>query len=323
VGKSGEGRKGVSGNRARSILRQLDESWVKKCLVSGLSTGEGLIWQVRDPIEKMEPLSEKGVVVGYEPVIVDHGAADKRLLVTEPEFVRPLKAAHGDRNTLSALIREAWDGRDLRSLTKTCPATATEAHISIIGHITVEELLKHLTRSDVANGLANRFLFVMVHRTKHLPDGGQAVHLDDIIERLKRVVEFARGVGEMRRDGEAAKLWEPAYSRLTQGRPGLCGAVCGRAEAQVLRLCLLYSLLDLSPVVRREHLTAALALGNYSEQSARHIFAESSGDPIAEKILSLVRDRPGISRTEIYHAFQRHIDAHVLVGALANSKTRG
>jgi hypothetical protein len=53
-------------------------------VVGGLSSGEGLIHAVRDPVEKQEPIRERGsrAVTGYETVVADPGVADKRLLVS-------------------------------------------------------------------------------------------------------------------------------------------------------------------------------------------------------------------------------------------------
>jgi hypothetical protein len=50
-------------------------------------------------------------------------------------------------------------------MVKNSPLKATGAHISIIGHITKDELRARLTRTDMANGLANRFLFCLVKRS--------------------------------------------------------------------------------------------------------------------------------------------------------------
>ena len=47
-----------------------------------------------------------------------------------------LKVTKRQDNTLSAILRNAWDGKTLETLSKTAPARATGAHISIIGHIT-------------------------------------------------------------------------------------------------------------------------------------------------------------------------------------------
>lgn len=73
----------------------------------------------------------------------------------------------------------------------------------------------------------------------------------------------------MKRDDEARTLWWGIYEVLSEGKPGLLGAVISRAEAQVMRLSCLFALLDCSLVVRKPHLEAALAVWRYSEDSAR------------------------------------------------------
>ena len=81
-----------------------------------------MIWAVRDPITKREAVKERNKPTRYEDVEADPGVADKRLLVYEPEFANVLKQTERQGNTLSAVVRNAWDGRDLRSLTKNSPA---------------------------------------------------------------------------------------------------------------------------------------------------------------------------------------------------------
>lgn len=44
-----------------------------------------------------------------------------------------LKQLEGRGNILSAVLRQAWDGSDLRTLTKNSPTRATGAHVSLIG----------------------------------------------------------------------------------------------------------------------------------------------------------------------------------------------
>ena len=81
-------------------------------------------------------------------------------------------------------------------------------HISIIGHITKDELLRHLDQTERANGFANRFIWLLVGRSKPIPNpqGVPTEVLYPLVERLKKAVEFARTVGEMRRDIETERL---------------------------------------------------------------------------------------------------------------------
>ena len=60
------------------------------------------------------------------------------------------------------------------TITKHSPTRATRPFISIIGHITADELRQALDHTSMANGYANRFLFACVKRSKLLPHGGAA-----------------------------------------------------------------------------------------------------------------------------------------------------
>jgi DNA replicative helicase MCM subunit Mcm2 (Cdc46/Mcm family) len=128
-----------------------------------------------------------------------------------------------------------------------------------------------------------------VERSKCLPEGGQAVAIADLVVPLQKAIEFAKNRGELKRDDAARELWTQVYPALSEGKPGLLGAITARAEAQVLRFSGLYALLDCSDVVRVEHLKAALALWDYSERSAAWVFETGTGNKSADKILSALR----------------------------------
>jgi hypothetical protein len=250
---------------------------------------------------------------------VDAGVSDKRLLVTEGELAAAIRVAGRDGNTLSAIMRLAWDGETLRTLVKNNAETATAPHVAILGHITRDELLRYLDATESANGRANRFLWVCVKRARILPEGGRADDADiaALGGRLGAALAFAKECGELRRDAEARDLWAAIYPDLSTGQPGLFGAVIARSEAQVLRLSLIYALLDCSPVVRAEHLLAALAVWDYCEASAHYIFGDATGNPVADRILKHLRTEGPQSEAEIYDSFGRHVRAPQLDRALA------
>ncbi|MCH7498750.1 MAG: DUF3987 domain-containing protein [Nitrospinae bacterium] len=320
VGATAKGRKGSSWGHIEKLFRAVDDEWVKACVHTGLSSGEGLIWAVRDAIEKTVPVKEKGRITGYQQETVDPGISDKRALILESEFASTLKVMSREGNTLSAVIRNAWDGRDLRTMTKNSAARATEPHISIIAHVTKDELNRYIESTEMGNGFANRFLFVCVRRANILPDGGSMQHVDlkQYAVQLREAVNFAKIVGERRREeGEARTLWHAVYPALSEGKPGLLGAATARAEAQVMRLALIYALLDRSSEIRVEHITAGVAVWEYAEASARFIFGESLGDPVADSISSaLDANSGGLTRTEIFNLFGRHRNAGQISRAL-------
>lgn len=319
VGMSAKGRKGTSLSQIRGLFRQIDPDWELERIQSGLSSGEGLIWAVRDPITREEPLREGKAVTGYQTVVMDHGIEDKRLLIVEGEFSSTLKVLAREGNTLSAVIRNAWDTGNLRTLTKSTPARATGAHISIITHITKDEILCSFDGSEAGNGFGNRFLWVSVKRSKLLPEGGRVPdqEFSALVDRIRLAVESAQLANEMVRDQDARELWRQVYPKLSAGKPGLLGAVTGRAEAQVMRIACVYALLDCTSTIGRDHLEAALAVWHYAEQSAEFIFGDSLGDPVADELLRALKSDPaGMTRTDINHHFGRNKSSRELGRAL-------
>jgi DNA replicative helicase MCM subunit Mcm2 (Cdc46/Mcm family) len=241
------------------------------------------------------------------------------LLVVESEFASTLRVLNREGNTLSPVIRNSWDTGDLNILTKNSPAKATDAHITIIGHITQQELIRYLSDTEAGNGFGNRFLWVCVTRSKCLPEGGQINEVDFIplIQRLKEAVEFAHKSRLITFNEEARHLWHKVYPDLSEGKPGLVGAMIARAEAQVIRLSIIYALLDLSTVIRKEHLEAALAVWRYCEDSCRYIFGNALGDPVADGLLRTLRSRPdGMNRTEMNKMFKGHTKSNQIERAL-------
>jgi hypothetical protein len=320
VGATGHGgRKGLAHAEVMSLFDRTVPDWATERVQSGLSTGEGLIWAVRDPIHKQEAIREKGRAVEYQEVMTDAGVTDKRLLAVESEFARTLKVMGRDGNTLSACLRQAWDSGNLRVLTRTSPAKATGAHVSVIGHITRQELLRYLDSTEAANGFGNRFLWMAVRRSKDLPEGGSPpmTVLNQIVQRLREAVGFAASVGEIRRDQQTREMWASVYPKLVAERPGLFGALTGRAEAQVMRLACIYALLDSSAVVNSSHLLAALAFWEGVEASVRYVFGDATGDPVADTILRALRTQGAMTQTGINSGlFGRNVQAGRIAQAL-------
>lgn len=286
VAASSKGRKGTAWSRVRSCFTGVDSEWR---ISTGLSSGEGLIWSVRDAVSGVRQ--------------DDPGVADKRLLVMEPEFAKILRVIERDGSTLSAVLREAWDSGNLSVLTKNAPASATGAHVSVVGHVTAEELRRYLTATEAGNGFGNRFLWICARRSKYLPDGGtpDLGALAEVQSSIALAIEHAKSAGELRRDQAAAERWTAVYRELSEGRPGLLGSMTGRAEAQVMRLAAIYALSDASRQIERDHLEAALAIWRYCLDSARFIFGDSLGDRVADDLRVALAEAGavGVTRAEM------------------------
>jgi len=297
VGRTARGRKGESWAWIAALMRAAVADWYDESVVGGLSSGEGLIKAVQD--------------IGVT-------AFGRRILAVEEEFGAVIRVMSRDGNTLSAIIRQAWDGGRLRTLTRNNPLRADEAHTSVVGHITREELRSLLSETDVANGFANRILWAAVRRSQELPEGGGRVDLTSPAAATKLALEHAWRTGQLERNLPSRQLWARHYPRLTGERLGLLGLVTSRAEAQVLRLSLLYALLDRSKVVDRCHLQAALALWDYCERSCTWIFGDSTGNSDADTIMEALRACPdGLIQTEIFRLFHNNRSAAAIRHALA------
>ena len=304
VGQISKARKGTSWDRVRQVLEIADPKFVENRIFGGLSSGEGLIWAVRDPIFKRHMIKKAGRIVDHQDYQEDPGVADKRLLAFEPEFASVLRRIEGQTgNSLSAVLRQAWERGNMQTLTKNAPAKATGAHVSLVSHVTVEEFRRRLTQTEMANGFANRFMPVCVQRSKLLPEGGTPIiaELEALGRRLGEALAFGRMAGELHRDDAARAMWASVYGPLSEGKPGLAGCLLARGEAHVMRLAAIYAVLDLSRTIGAEHIMAALALWEYVEQSVLFIFGDLLGDPLADDLLRLLRSvgENGITRTEI------------------------
>lgn len=311
VGRSAKARKGTAWAHVRRILGDLDTKWSSECLATNLSSGEGLMWPVRD--EDGKEKSTKTSALREKD-----RRRDKRLLVIQSEFASALRIQRREGNVLSPIIRQAWDSGNIRILTKNLPCETKDAHISVIGHITIDELHRELSQTDEANGYANRFLFVCAERKRLLPLGGRIElrALLPIISKLRRAKLRALTIERIDLSSKAKNLWCKYYEKLSAETPGMLGAITARAEAQVLRLAVIYALLDRSAVINTQHLRAAYAVWKYCARSARYIFGGTLGDKIADRILQALRVRKRLTRNEIRELFKRNESAERIHQAL-------
>jgi Protein of unknown function (DUF3987) len=301
VGDSARARKGSSWDHVRRLILAADPSLEPRVL-TGLSSGEGVIWAMRDPTTQ------------------DPGISDQRLLVIEPEFASALKAASRETSTLSPTLRSGWDGRPLAILTRTAPARASTAHIAIIGHITQHELRRHTTSLELANGYINRVLLIACRRQRLLPEGGHPdpLHGTGLERILSAALQQARKAGQVRLDPNARELWHHAYRRLaTEPHNRIIAQITARAEAHVIRLALLYTLADGKRHIGAAHLQAALALQDYAARSAAWALTSATGDPLAEQIHATLHDHPGgLTRSQISQALNHNQPASQIDHAL-------
>jgi predicted Zn-dependent protease len=80
----------------------------------------------------------------------------------------------------------------------------------------------------------------------------------------------------------------------------------------VLRLSLLYALLDGAREIDEDHVEAAYALWRYSRQTAERIWGTAIGDPLADKLMDALRRSRRLTGDQQLQVFSRHIKAEDL-----------
>jgi hypothetical protein len=322
VAETSKGRKGTVMAEARRFATMIDPTITTRML-GGLSSGEGLIEAVRDARTDEAPIEQSKLPIAK---VIDNGVSDKRLLVTESEMGQALQAAGRDGNTLSAVLRMAWDGEQLRTLARSNKNICREPHISIFGNITLDELQRLLTSTDRTNGFANRFLWVCARRSQELPWGGSVdeAALQALAAKAAHVINSAAYYGKCGWVPDAASMWAREYSRLSAGRPGLSGAMSARAEAQTLRIALIYAILDGCNNVDIPHLRAALEVWRYCQDSVDYCFGVTMANTTTDRIMGMLAGMPeGASLTQISNHFGRNKKSDELQRALVTLKESG
>jgi hypothetical protein len=226
------------------------------------------------------------------------------------------------------IVREAWDGGKLQARARQRTSQATGAHVSVLGQITLEELRRLVTETQMANGFANRHLFACARRARLLPAGGNIDEetIDRFGGRLRLALERARKITRLQRSAEAETRWAELYHEMAEDDPGgLLGSVIDRAEAQTLRLSVVYALLDGSRTIELPHLEAAWAVWCYCRQSAAHIFGNTLGDETADRLLEAYRraGSDGLDGTQERNLFHRHASGADLERARRLLEDRG
>ena len=268
-----------------------------------LSTGEGLACQVKD--ESEEERERRRKMNPNDPV---RDPGDKRLMIQDEEFASGLACTKREGNTLSMGLRCFWDSGDYAPLTKNNPIRVKNAHICIITHITMQELAVALADVQAFNGFGNRFLWICARRSKLIPMPSRmpVEVLGPIQNELWRLVAQAQKCGLITMSAGARAQWGCIYPEISKEHSGLAGSIINRAEAQALRLALIYALLDGRNQIEERHLDAALALWRYAQDSALYIFGDRAADPLEEKILEALKQGP-LTATELSAVFSRHV----------------
>ncbi|MCE2974226.1 MAG: DUF3987 domain-containing protein [Sediminibacterium sp.] len=310
VGKSSKARKGSGFSQITNLFSGIREDWFKYRVQRGLSSGEGLISKVQDAPEADPP---------NDPFAA---SVDKRLFVFESEFGSVLKMFSRDGNTLSQILRSCWDGEDLQTMTKNHPLIAKSPHVSITGHITMDELGQLLSANEIGNGLANRFIFVFSQRSKSLPQSSSVPEEDLKLmqSELEQSIGFALTCQEISFNPTAGLNWAEIYEQLNaEGPERIIDKLSSRATPQIRRLALLLAMINRESQISESCLRAALEIWKYHLQTVSYIFGDAFTDKNANKIIAALRENPdGLSMTDLSNVLKNNSSPGGPVRSLEN-----
>jgi len=320
IGRSSRGGKGDSQqltHRIRKRIEALEPDLLGKTHTGGLSSGEGLAAMIHD---------------GYGET---SAIKDKRLWVVEGELANVLKKVAREGNVLSATLREMWDGSDIKPAVKTRPMGATDPHIGMHACITPTELSKTMSRGEIDNGFANRFLMIWAENIGCVPFPKASTDsiIDDLAELSIDVIKFALGDYPDRTNSKEMYLSDSA--RLFYGQVyrqykmpldnELVAGLLARRAPYTIRLAMLFALMEKTRVIEESHLRAAAAWVEYATQTVRFIFhSERQTEKATEinknavKILDFLEDKPaGCSASDINNfCFKGHVNSAKIKEAL-------
>lgn len=167
VGDAATGRKGTALEAAERLLAEADPEWADGRMLYGLQSAEAMVSQVADE------------------------RRDCRLMVVETEFAR-LVTTMARTGTLSAQLRNAWDGRTLQRAGVRTAQRASRAHVSMLAMITPEELLRNHARLSQAGGLESRLLYVWTAPGRDVSPFADGFETSGLAERVRAVLEGSR-----------------------------------------------------------------------------------------------------------------------------------
>ena len=276
IGRSGRGRKGDAValiGRIERALKALSQDATPHVHRGGLSSREGLVFLIHD-----------GYIEGkteVEPIL------DKRLLVIESEFANILHQGKREGNTLSAALRDCWDGVSMKPATKSSRLWATDPHIAMVGAVTPSELLGLMASRELTNGFANRFLMFWAERTKMLafPRATPQQDVDALAARVLAVLQFCQAERWADKDKMRVELSPDARKRYE---------VLYHSDPQAIRILLDRVLPSLRPVELPTPLN--MPDGTLAQQAHAVVQAAAEGDIAPSQAAQIITALGGVAK---------------------------
>lgn len=264
IGKTNTGKKGSSWSAAKRLIAAADGEFAINNIKSGLTSGEGL--------------AQRFAINDEDDDADSSGPSDLRLLAFENEWGGVMAKMKREGNSLSQILRAAWEGGDLSTLTVNA-RVAPESHVGVLAHITPEEFRAKLSDADMAGGTYNRFLPLAVAWSQALPDsaGADPALTRNLATDLADRLHTGGQLGLLDFADNARPLWRDLYLEFnTDSHHPSVAAFVSRALPYCKRIAGIHAALDGTQAIDVAHLEPAAALVRYSIDSARALFVDTT-----------------------------------------------
>ena len=279
---------------------------------------------------------------GLAAALDDDEVTDKRLLAFEPEFGNIMSQCQRQGNTLSPILRNAYDGVDIKPLTKRNRVQVTDPYICLMANTTAQEFNDHdMAKMLHSNGLLNRFMILWQHPENTVPFPAPAT--DEDIARLAgefadRIL-FARHYSyqthhrkvqprPLSLDNAAKDYWSTRYNKLINSAD--CNQVkllTRRHRLHALLLASFFALLDYRTSISADDIHTALDWCAYSRRSVVYIcnsqaeqYQAEGISLLSEKLLFAIRniykEQGRCTASDLYHWFRNKLKRQQMQASL-------
>jgi hypothetical protein len=218
IGTTSSG-KGQGEHAVRAFAKLIDQNWYLKRWKYSAASGEGLV-----KLLSME-------------------SADNRMVLMLSEMSILLNSMNREGSNLSGYIRAAYDGIPLQNNKARESVSAENYHLSCIGQITPRELNTIMADVDWYNGVANRFLWNIVQRSKTLTRSTKVPDFTKLADRVTQILALP-AVGAIEFSEAGGKMWDEWVLSLPLNDDSKLGASQERVRPNALRTALIYASLD-------------------------------------------------------------------------------
>ncbi|NQU37576.1 MAG: DUF3987 domain-containing protein [Actinobacteria bacterium] len=300
--------KGSSLGFTHWLLGHIDDEFRTERLITQIGSGEGLLAKITDTVYTQSPRGDQVVAMA--------GSDDKRVLYIEEEL-GGLFNKMISQESVEKTITKAWDSGVLETTTKKESMRCKEPHVSIIGHITPDELYDRLDKRLLDNGFSNRWLYVMIKKTAVVPQPPAPRNIPGADGLAEVIAENIRAnpllmSGPVKFTAKATTMFNATHGHMSDYRfAGAMGKQSARWAPQIYKLAIIYAAIDGAKTIDVPHLAAARAAWAYSHRSASAFFSGMTGNQYADQFLDIWRsaDYAAVTLTDIDEMFNKNMSA--------------